>query len=79
LAALIPWWEIEEKYAKNFKNTNAGQVVLSVRIALGSLIMQSRCGFSDEETVEQITENPYLQYFIGLPKFRKSTPLTHRL
>lgn len=74
LAALIPWWEIEEKYAKNFKNTNVGQVALSVRVALGSLIIQSRCGFSDEETVEQITENPYLQYFIGLPKFQEKHP-----
>jgi IS5 family transposase len=74
LAALIPWWEIEEKYAKNFKNTDAGQVALSVRVALGSLIIQSRHGFSDEETVEQITENPYLQYFIGLPKFQEKHP-----
>ena len=37
---------------------------------------------SDEETVEAITENPYLQYFIGLHSFQQVAPfhassLTH--
>jgi len=31
-------------------------------MALGALIIKERCGFTDRETVEQITENPYLQY-----------------
>ena len=29
---------------------------------------------SDEETVQQITENPYLQYFIFLPAFQDEKP-----
>lgn len=29
---------------------------------------------SDRELVEQITENPYLQYFIGLPHFQYDPP-----
>lgn len=29
---------------------------------------------SDEETVEAITENPYLQYFIGLHSFQEVAP-----
>jgi hypothetical protein len=35
------------------------------RLALGSLIIKEKLGTSDRETVEQIKENPYLQYFIG--------------
>ncbi len=47
-----------------------------VRMALGSLIIQSRCGYTDRETVQQITENPYLQYFIGLKEYQLTKPFT---
>jgi hypothetical protein len=30
------------------------------------LIIKARLGLTDEELVEQIKENPYLQFFIGL-------------
>jgi len=32
---------------------------------LGAKILKEKLGTSDQETVEQIKENPYLQYFIG--------------
>ena len=35
-------------------------------MALGALIIKARLGLTDEELVEQIKENPYLQFFIGL-------------
>jgi hypothetical protein len=34
-------------------------------MALGALIIKEISGKSDRETVEQIKENPYLQYFIA--------------
>jgi hypothetical protein len=34
-------------------------------MALGALIIKEKLGISDRQTVEQIRENPYLQYFIG--------------
>ena len=37
----------------------------SFRMALGALIIKEKLGISARETVEQIRENPYLQYFIG--------------
>lgn len=43
-------------------------------MALGALIIQTKFQYSDREPVEQITENPYLQYFIGLPGFREEAP-----
>lgn len=73
LAAMIPWGEVELKYAKNFK-TPAGQVAYSVRMALGALIIQNRKSLSDRETVQEITENPYLQYFVGLTSFIDEAP-----
>lgn len=38
-------------------------------MALGALIIKEKLGTSDEETVEQIRENPYLQYFLGLSEY----------
>ena len=43
-------------------------------MALAALIIQEKLGTSDRETVEQIKENPYLQYFIGLSDYSHSEP-----
>ena len=45
-----------------------------LRTALGSLLIQKQLGFSDRELVEEITENPYFQYFIGLPDYHTKAP-----
>lgn len=64
MAKLIPWSEFEAEYAQNFA-TVMGAPAKSFRMALGALIIKEKLGISDRETVEQIRENPYLQYFIG--------------
>jgi IS5 family transposase len=43
-------------------------------MALGALIIKARLGLTDEELVEQIKDNPYLQFFIGLEVFQYSAP-----
>jgi len=72
LSQLIPWEEIEKKYAKQFSHT--GTPAKPLRMALGALIIKERCGFTDEETVEHIKENMYMQYFIGLRKYQQEAP-----
>jgi len=74
LALMIPWLEIEEKYADSFKNKRFGQPALPARMALGALIIQSRETLSDRSVVKAITENVYMQYFIGLKGFTKDAP-----
>ncbi len=69
LADVIPWHVVETMYAKNFISKR-GAPALTVRMALGSLIIKEKLGLSDIETVEQIKENPYLQYFIGLEAYQ---------
>ena len=64
MAELIPWSECEEEYAQNFAE-EMGAPAKSFRMALGALIIKEKLGISDREVVEQIRENPYLQYFIG--------------
>lgn len=71
LAALMPWEMIEDIYAKKFKNEKPdGRRPVSARIAFGSLHIQASECFTDEKTVENISENPYLQYFLGLHEFQ---------
>ncbi len=45
-----------------------------LRMTLGSLLIQKQRGFSDRELVEEITDNPYFQYFIGLPRYQTEPP-----
>ena len=72
LAAMMPWKEVEICYAQSFAGSKMGAPALTGRIAYGSLVIKERLGISDEETVEQIRENPYLQYFLGLGEYRES-------
>ncbi len=74
LAKLIPWGEFESNYARTLKNSGHGPPAKSVRVALGSLIIKERLRTSDEETVEQIRENPYLQYFLGFKEYKDKEP-----
>jgi IS5 family transposase len=73
MADSVPWDEFEIKYAKLFPS-DVGNVAKPLRMALGALIIQTKFQFSDRELVEQITENPYLQYFIGLPGYQENAP-----
>lgn len=73
LADLIPWDEFEVKYARLFPS-DAGNVAKPLRMVLGALIIQARFWYSDRELVEQIAENPYLQYFIAFSSFQEEAP-----
>ena len=77
-AAMIPWDDIEEKYAELFTSTT-GNPAKPLRMALGSLLIQKQYGYSDRELVEQITENPYYQFFIGLPGYQQEPPFVPSL
>ena len=72
-AAAIPWNEIGEKYAALFSCTK-GMPAKPLRTAPGSLIIQKQYEYSDRELVEQICENPYYQFFIGLPGYQDKEP-----
>ena len=73
-AATIPWEAIEEKYAELFPS-DIGMPAKPLRTALGSLMIPKQYGYSDRELVEQIRENPYYQFFIGLPGYQNHQPL----
>jgi hypothetical protein len=73
MADFVPWKEFEEKYAEKFSK-ETGANAKPFRMALGSLLVQQLLVTSDEETLEQIKENPYLQFFIGLYEYQRVAP-----
>lgn len=79
LAQLVPWAHAEKKYGRFFKTTFRGQQTISLRMGLGALIIQERMQLTDRETLESISENPYMQYFIGLSGFEMKQPFHHSM
>lgn len=72
-ATRIPWDEIEGDYSDLFPS-GTGNVAKPARVAFGALIIKETLGLTDEETVEQIRENPYLQYFLGYKGYTYEKP-----
>ena len=77
-AEVIPWAKIEDRYAELFPS-GKGNPAKPLRLALGSLLIQKQYGYSDRELVEQIRENPYYQYFIGLSEYQMKAPFAASL
>jgi hypothetical protein len=74
LAHLIPWDEICSLYLKEVKLSNTGRPPLSPRVVIGSMIIKHLCNLDDREAVDQISENIYMQYFLGYSSFTNEAP-----
>lgn len=74
LAHLIPWDEISSLYLKEVKVSNTGRPPLSPRVVIGSMIIKHLCNLDDREAVDQISENIYMQYFLGYSSFTNESP-----
>ena len=70
LAAMMPWDFIEDIYLESMSQ-DMGAPAISARIAYGSLYIKEYENLTDERTVENICENPYMQYFLGLKEFQE--------
>ena len=73
LSKLIPWDDLVGKYLKVMRD-DYGRPGINPRVVIGSLIIKHICGFSDEETVEHISENIYMQCFLGYQGFNDKQP-----
>ena len=67
---IIPWDDLSYFYLRRMHQT-LGAGIKDARIVLGSLIIKHHENLSDEGTIESIQENLYMQYFLGLPSFKK--------
>lgn len=68
LGELLPWDLMVERYVKNY-SAHMGTPAVNPRWMIGAFIIKHKLGLSDEETVQTIAENPYMQFFLGLPTF----------
>jgi len=55
-------------YARSLRS-DFGRPSVDVRIVIGAMIIKHQKSLSDEETIEKIRENSYMQYFLGLKEF----------
>jgi hypothetical protein len=69
LSKLLPWDELCSIYWKYVPEKGTGRPALNPRIVLGAIIIKHLCDLDDRETVEQISENIYMQYFLGYSSF----------
>lgn len=74
----IPWDELAEGYYQGFSSSH-GRPLKDARLAIGAVIIKHKLCLSDRETVAQIQENPYLQYFVGLPGYQMAAPFAPSL
>ena len=69
LGALLPWDRMVEVYAKRF-SLNMGAGAVNPRWVIGAFIIKHKLRLTDEETLLSISENPYMQFFLGLEAYR---------
>ena len=67
---ILPWEKIEDHYALSMSE-DQGRKSLPSRVAFGAIFAKEYLNVTDEEVVQQIGENPYLQYFLGQTDFIK--------
>jgi transposase, IS5 family len=70
LSGCIPWDELARGYYRKMAK-GTGRPAKDARLVIGAVIIKHKLCLSDEETIEQIRENPYLQYFVGLTEYRR--------
>jgi len=77
-SGVIPWDGLAVGYY-NTMNGNQGRPCKDARLVIGALLIKHKLNLSDEETVRQIQENPYLQYFVGFTCYRDEPPFAPSL
>ena len=78
LSECIPWDELAQGYYQGLESTR-GRPTKDARLVIGAVIIKHKLCLSDRETVAQLQENPYLQYFVGLPGYQMEAPFVPSL
>ena len=75
LAHLIPWDRIVPIYDCCF-SSKEGRPPINGRVVIGALIIKHMEMLSDRATLDHISENLYMQYFLGYSSFTNEVPFT---
>jgi len=63
---MLLWPQLSPKAYNQNMSFGRGRPAKATRLVIGAVIIKYKLCLSDEETIDQIRENPYLQYFVGL-------------
>ena len=63
LGDMLPWAELGKVYNSKLHNDERGTGNKPIRMVIGAMIIKHKLNLSDEETIQIIRENPYMQYF----------------
>lgn len=69
LCQSIPWDKIVNLYLRSMSRSPYGTTKINPRMVLGAVIIKHYMNYTDRETIESISENVYMQYFVGLSSF----------
>lgn len=78
LAHHIPWDRLVKYYDDLFPSKE-GRPPISGRVILGAVIIKHLGDLTDRETVAQIQENMFMQYFLGFSSFTNEEPFSDTL
>jgi hypothetical protein len=74
----IPWDELAEFYYQGL-SSQMGRPANDARMVIAAVIIKHKLCLSDAETVQQIQENSYMQYFVGLAGYQMEAPFASSL
>ena len=78
-ADLIPWDELARAYHKSLVSSTQGRPAKDACLVIGAVIIKPKLCLSDEEAVQQIQKNPYLQFFVGFSSYQLAPPFAPSL
>jgi len=78
LSSVVPWDDLERSY-NSVMNMTEGRPSKPARLVIGAMIIKHKLKLSDEETVLQIQENAYLQYFCDYETYIDALPFVPSL
>ncbi|HEY8659907.1 MAG TPA: transposase [Hanamia sp.] len=78
LAQNIPWDRLVKYYDDLFPSKE-GRPPISGRVILGAVIIKHMGDLTDRETIAQIRENMFMQYFLGYSSFTNEEPFSDTL
>ncbi|HCP94175.1 MAG TPA: hypothetical protein DIU05_09110 [Bacteroidetes bacterium] len=73
LSRLLPWDNVISLYNNQFVSKE-GRPPIDGLIVIGAVIIKHMLNLSDRETISQIQENMFMQYFLGYSSFTNEPP-----
>jgi hypothetical protein len=78
MSQCIPWDDLADGYYQGL-SADTGRPAKDARCVIGAVIIKHKLSLSDIETVQQIQENPSMQFFVGFASFQAEPPFAPSL